>query len=44
MEMEWRYNGDGLEIEWKWIEDQWRWNGDRMEMDWRPNGDVMERD
>ncbi|KAG1676416.1 hypothetical protein GQR58_014320 [Nymphon striatum] len=46
MEMEWKWNGNGMEMEWKWngngMEMEWKWNGNGMEMEWKWNGNGME--
>ena len=42
MDMEWTWNGNGLEMDWKWtgngLELDWKWNGDGVELEWNWNG------
>ena len=39
-------DSDTLEVEWKWngsgMEGEWKWNGNEMEMEWKGNGSGME--
>ena len=42
--MEWKWNGNGKEMEWKkmrktkWKRNELEWNGKGMEMEWKVNG------
>ena len=45
--MEWKWNGNGMEMEWKkirqikWKKNLMEWNGKGMEMEWKVNANEM---